>query len=59
MKQRGWTTATLAVRWGISENWLNKIIGRDDLRPAHYSDAFSGLPFYQPTPPTVRRNSPP
>ena len=58
IKQRGWTTALLADRWGITENWLNKIIGRGDARPPHYNDAFAGLPFYQTPPSTDRSNTP-
>lgn len=42
-KQKGWTGRSLARRWGISEEWVSKLM-KDPDRPPHWDDAVRGIP---------------
>jgi len=42
--RKGWTYRAMAMRWGVSENYLSKVARNQD-RPMHWDDALRGLPF--------------
>lgn len=43
IKESGWRLVELAYRWGITENYLTRLIADPD-RAAHWDDAVRGLP---------------
>lgn len=45
IQRRGWTYSSLALRWGVSDNWISKI-ARNENRPLHWDDAVRGLPLW-------------
>ena len=50
IQRRGWTLRALSGRWGVSENWVSKIV-RNSERAIHWDDALRGLPVLMPPAP--------
>ena len=44
VKERGWTFADLAARWGHSVFYMSRLVNEPHKRPPAYEDAFRGLP---------------
>lgn len=47
VKDAGWQLADVAYRWGVTENYLFRVIANPD-RAAHWDDAVRGLPNVLP-----------
>lgn len=56
IQRRGWTLRALSVRWGVSENWVSKIV-RNNERATHWDDALRGLPMLMPPAPVKKPTS--
>lgn len=44
VKALGWKHTDLAARWGLSLQWVSRMISRPDERTDFFEDAFRGLP---------------
>jgi hypothetical protein len=49
VKERGWTFADLAARWGHSVFYMSRLVNQPHSRPPVYEDAFRGLPRREST----------